>query len=164
MIATFHGMSTFRSLVKLHGINPSDRSGHHAEVEMVDHGLGIPALGLSASDLLFEFFEPGLDLPSGPVILHDLLDREGQIRGKQGDPSGFSKDPDNAHRSLERFEHDHPIEGHDLAGSAVEVDIVWAGQIAVLGRHDGGIAEGRAVLGRTAPSLGGAVPRENRTG
>ena len=131
MVATFHSMSAFRSLVKLHGVNPSDRSGHHAKVEMVDHGLGIPALGLSASDLLFELLEAGFDLPPGPVILHDLLDREGKIRAEQGDPSRFSEDPDDAHRSLERFEHDHPIEGHDLAFPAVEVDPVWAGLIAV---------------------------------
>lgn len=119
MIATFHCMPAFRGFVKLHGINPSYRSGHHAEVEMVDHGLGIPALGLSASDLSFELLEPGLDLPSGPVILHNLLDREGKIRGEQGDPSGFSKDPDDTYRALEGFEHDNMVDGHDLAGPAV---------------------------------------------
>jgi len=93
MTTAFHCTSAFRGFVQLHGINPSDRGGHHAEVEMVDHGLGIPALGLSAS-------------------------------GEQGDPSGFSKDPDDAHRALEGLEHDHPLEGHYLAGPAVEVDIV----------------------------------------
>lgn len=91
---------------------------------MVDHGLGIPALGLSASDVLFELLEPGLDLPSGSGILHDLFDREGKIRAEQGDPSGFAKDPDDTHRAFEGLESDHPFEGHDLAGSPVEVDIV----------------------------------------
>jgi len=34
--------------------------------------------------------------------------------------------------ALEGFGHDNPLEGRDLAGPAVEFDIVWASQIAVL--------------------------------
>jgi len=48
---------------------------------MVYHGLRISALGLSASDLLLDLLESDLDLPSGSIVLHDLFDREGQIRG-----------------------------------------------------------------------------------
>ena len=104
MVPTFHCVSAFRGFVKVHGINPSDRSGHHAEVEVIEHGLRVPAPGLSAADLLLELLEAGLDLPAGPVILHDLLNREARVRSEQGDPSGISEDPDDPHRALERFE------------------------------------------------------------
>jgi hypothetical protein len=124
MIPAFDCMPAFGGFVKLHGIYPNDRSRHHTKIEVVDHCLGISALGLSASDLLFEFLETGLDFPSGTIILHDLLDREGQIRAEQGDPSGFAKDPDHTHRTLESLESDHPVKGHDLTDSTVEIDIV----------------------------------------
>ena len=68
----------------MHGVDPDDQGGHHAKVDVVDASIRVPALYVSASDLLFEFLENGLDFPTGPVILNELLDREGQVATEQG--------------------------------------------------------------------------------
>lgn len=76
MIPSCDSMPTFRGFFKLHGIDPDDSCGHHRKVEVVDHRLRVSALRLRTADFPFEFFEPGFDLPSGSVILQDLLDGE----------------------------------------------------------------------------------------
>ena len=42
---------------------------------------------------LLDLAEPGLDLPAGRVVLDDLLDAEGEVRGEQRDPLGLVIDP-----------------------------------------------------------------------
>lgn len=93
MVPIFDFMTTIGCLIEVHGVDPDDRGGHHAKVEVIDHLLEIPGLGLGAPDLLVELLEPGLDLPPGRVVFDDLLDREGEVGSEKSNPAGAAKDP-----------------------------------------------------------------------
>ena len=135
MLAIFHGMASCGSFFKMHGVNPDHRCGHHAEVKVIDDGSRIPALSFGASDLLFEFLETGFNLPAGAVVFDDVFDGKSKVGTEKGDPSSFAKDPHDAHRAFESFEHDNLIKSLHLSGSAVAVDAVCFSERAVFGRE-----------------------------
>ena len=81
--------------------DPGQGGGQQAEVEVVVDSFGCARLGLSAADVLLDFFEPGFDFPPGPIEFDDLSGGEGQIGGEEGHPVGVTKDPDEAHTALQ---------------------------------------------------------------
>jgi hypothetical protein len=77
--STFHDMTPLRVGLDAIGVDPGDGSGHHTEVQVIDHRMGVTCLAPSAADLLFDFLEAGFDLPTRTVVFDDLLDRERQV-------------------------------------------------------------------------------------
>ena len=45
------------------GVKPDQRHGHHTEIEVVAHRIGVTDLAPGAADLLFDFLEAGFDHP-----------------------------------------------------------------------------------------------------
>ena len=72
MASAVNGMSPGRRLLGPAGIDPGDGGGQHAKVQVVADRLRMTGLRLGTADIPFEFFEQGLDLPAGPIILNDL--------------------------------------------------------------------------------------------
>ncbi len=101
VVAIFHGMASHGGFAKMHGVNPNQRCCHHAEMKVIYNGLRISALGFGTADLLFEFLETGFNLPTGAIVLNDLLDGKGKVGTEECDPSSFAVDPQNAHRAFE---------------------------------------------------------------
>jgi len=81
------------------GVDPSGGGGDHAEMQMIEHRVGIAGLGVGAADLLFDFAETGLDFPSGGVIFDDLFDAQIEVGGHECHPLGLAIDPHHAHRA-----------------------------------------------------------------
>ena len=50
------------------GIYPGDGGGHHTEMQVVDHGLGVAALTFLAADVLLELFKSGFDFPPRAIM------------------------------------------------------------------------------------------------
>jgi hypothetical protein len=44
----------------MRSVDPGDGRCRHAELQMIDHRVGIAGLGVGAADLLFDFAESGL--------------------------------------------------------------------------------------------------------
>jgi hypothetical protein len=57
-------VSAHGCLFQMRSIDPGDGGCRHAEMQMIDHRVGIAGLGVGAADLLFDFAESGLDTPS----------------------------------------------------------------------------------------------------
>jgi hypothetical protein len=57
-------VSPDRSLFQILGVDPSNGRCRHAEMQMIEHRIGIAGLGMGAAVLLFDLAETGLDIPS----------------------------------------------------------------------------------------------------
>ncbi len=64
MAASDNGMAAFWFVFKLVGIDPGQRYGHHAEMQMIGDRMGILGLAVGATDVLLKLFIAGLDIPS----------------------------------------------------------------------------------------------------
>ena len=115
-------MATLRVGLDTIGVNPRERGGHHREIEMIGHGMGVTCLATGAADFLLNFLKSGFNFPPRAVDFDDLLEREIEIGRKESEPSVFSEDPDDAHRAAEIFEHQPLIIGHHNPLFAVERD------------------------------------------
>ena len=60
------------------GVDPGDRCGHHAKIQLIDHCVGIAGLAAGTADPLLDLLEAGLDLPTCAIVLDDLLNAERQ--------------------------------------------------------------------------------------
>ena len=76
---------------------------------------------------MLDFFEAGLDFPTGAVVLDDLYDGEVKVRRKERDPLRFAINPDDPDGTLKRFKHDNFVVGEYIALFAIEVDRVESG-------------------------------------
>ena len=55
-------------------INPGQGGSHHAQVQVIEHRLGVAGLAGAAADVLLELFERGFDFPAGTIVRDDLAD------------------------------------------------------------------------------------------
>ena len=141
-------------------INPRNCGGHHTEIEMIGHGMGVPCLTTRATNFLFDLLESGFNFPTRAVYFDDLLDRKIKVGGKQSHPSSFTEDPNDANLATEVFEHHTLIIRHHLTLFAVEKDrggtypcsklARQVGCIALTVRHTFGCAPVASVGGLTA--------------
>jgi hypothetical protein len=51
-------------LFQMGGVDPGDGGCRHAEMQMIDHRVGVAGLGVGAANLLLDLAETGLDTPS----------------------------------------------------------------------------------------------------
>jgi hypothetical protein len=63
MVSAFDRMPSRWSFVQVAGINPGERGGHHAKVQVVLDRHRISILGFGTADILFKFFETGFYIP-----------------------------------------------------------------------------------------------------
>jgi hypothetical protein len=57
MGSIIHSVTMLGCLIKMIGIDPGNRGGHHAKVEMIGHRMRIPGLAFRATDFLLNFLE-----------------------------------------------------------------------------------------------------------
>ena len=57
-------VSAHGCLFQVRSVDPGNGCCRHAEMQMIDHCVGIAGLGVGAADLLFDLAESGLDTPS----------------------------------------------------------------------------------------------------
>ena len=70
--STFHDMTPLRVGLDAVGVDPGNRGGHHTEVQVIDHRMGVACLAVGTVDLLFDFLEAGFDLPARTIVF-DLV-------------------------------------------------------------------------------------------
>ena len=90
---------------------------------MIVDGFGGARLGLSATDVLLDVFEPGFEFPPGPIEFDDLSGREGQIGGEEGDPVSVTKDPNDSHTAFEGLEPHEAFGELDGLLTSIELEI-----------------------------------------
>jgi len=98
-------MASLGTIGQTGGVDPGQGHGHHAEVDVVCHGMGIARLAAAAIDFLFEFLKAGLDLPTGGIELNDIDDGQGEIGSEEGYPLRPPINPDNAYQAFEEWQH-----------------------------------------------------------
>lgn len=141
-------------MVEFEGVNPRERRGETAEVEMVFDSESFAALGVDGSDFVLDFFESALDLPSCGIELDHLFCAETQVCGEDGEREIFVVDKDDFDRASEGLGHADEFGEYDFADLAIEMDFRASGRLAQLSgkRLDSG--EPFAEL-RAAPTLAG---------
>lgn len=141
MAASDNSMAAFWFVFKLVGIDPGQRCGHHAEMQMIGDRMGLSGLAVGATDVLLELFIAGLDFPASPIPRNDLLDGQRQIGGEQSDPLVFAIDPYDPYGTFEGLEHEDLVVGHHLADLAVEIHEIGSSLVFEQGRQAGGAAQ-----------------------
>jgi hypothetical protein len=72
MVETYNSMPSRWCFVNSTRINPGHRGDQHAKVQMVGNGLRMSSLCFSTTDIAFQFYEQGLDLPPSTIVVDDL--------------------------------------------------------------------------------------------
>lgn len=73
MAASEDSIAAFWFVFQLVGMDPGQRYGHHAELQMIGDGMGVSSLAVGATGVLLEFCIAGLDFPARPIPRNDLL-------------------------------------------------------------------------------------------